>query len=105
MGEEFQYSDHALRRMAQRGISEQEIHYVCQYGRCYHVAGSVYFFLGRKDIPDRDRNDPSVQRLEGTTVLVDRSNTAVVVTVYRNRQASRQIRRKSKHDFRKQGVH
>lgn len=96
-----QFSAHALIRMAQRGISSQEIEYVCEHGRCFHRAGSVHYFLGKKDIPRDDQINADIRKLEGTTVLLDRETRSVVLTVYRNKQAPKKIRRKEKHDLRK----
>jgi hypothetical protein len=93
------YSAHALRRMAQRGISNEEIEYVCRYGRLYNCGGTFHYFLRKKDIPVEDWSDPEIQKLEGTIVLVDRITGAFVLTVYRNKQGLRQIRRKAKYEL------
>ena len=94
-----QFSAHALLRMAQRGISSQEIEYVCAHGRRFHCGGSVHCFLGKKDIPETDRNDARIRQLEGTTVLLDRETRSIVLTVYRNKNAPRKIKRKTKYYF------
>lgn len=91
------YSDHALHRMAQRGISDEEIEYVCRYGQAINCAGSVHYFLRRKDIPLQDQNNSHLRKLEGTTVLLDQETGSVVLTVYRNKEALGQIRRKNRH--------
>ncbi len=96
-----QFSAHALYRMAQRGISSQEIEYVCEHGRRFHRGGSVHYFLGKKDIPREDRQNADIRKLEGTTVLLDRETRSVVLTVYRNKQAPKKIRRKEKYHLSK----
>ncbi|HEX9028571.1 MAG TPA: DUF4258 domain-containing protein [Anaerolineales bacterium] len=95
------YSDHALQRMAQRGISDEEIEYVCRYGQAFHCAGSVQYFLRRKDIPITDQTKANLRKLEGTTVLLDRETGSIVLTVYRNKEALGQIRRKTRYQRQK----
>jgi hypothetical protein len=94
-------TDHARMRMAQRSLTDQDVDYVCQYGERYQCAGAIHCFLGWRNIPSEDRTDANIQRLEGTTVLID-TKTEIVLTVYRNRRATRQIRRKAKENYRKQ---
>lgn len=96
-----QFSTHALIRMAQRGISSQEIEYVCEHGRRFHRGGSVHYFLGKKDIPREDQQIADIRKLEGTTVLLDRETQRVVLTVYRNKHAPKKIRRKEKYQLNK----
>jgi hypothetical protein len=87
--------------MAQRRLTDQDVDYVCSYGERYHCAGAIHCFLGWRSIPFEDRTNAAIQRLEGTTVLFD-SDTQIVLTVYRNRRAQKQIRRKAKENYRKQ---
>jgi len=87
------YTHHAGISMAQRGLSRQDIEYVCRYGQSYRCAGVVHRFLRHIDIPDGDRKQK--EHLEGTVVLLDKAGRCVI-TAYRNRQALKSIRRKSK---------
>lgn len=80
-------------RMAQRGLSPEDLEYVCRYGRSIRVAGALHRFLGRKDIPPEDRKQKC--RLEGTIVLLD-EGTRMVITAYRNRQGLKRIRCKQR---------
>jgi hypothetical protein len=95
-----EFTDHALLRMAQRRLTVQDIDYVWRYGMRYQCAGAIHCFLGWRNIPFEDRIDANIQRLEGTTVLID-TDSDVVLTVYRNRKATKQIRRKEKENYRK----
>jgi hypothetical protein len=87
--------------MAQRGLSPEDIGYVCDHGRPYYRAGMVHYFLGKKDIPPEDGCNADVQRLVGTTVLMENEDLSLIVTVYRNQNAIRRIRRKPKYHSRK----
>jgi hypothetical protein len=70
-------SAHASRRLAQRNLTN--VH------------------LGLRDIPEEDRRDDRLRRLEGTVLVLDPSTGCHLTTAYRNRQrGSRDIRRKLK---------
>jgi hypothetical protein len=98
--ENLHYTDHAVERMSQRSLTPADIEYVIDHTQPIYKAGGVFFFLGKKQIPHCDRHDNKLRRLEGTTVLVDSLSTWNVITVYRNRQAIKDIRRKAKYDRR-----
>lgn len=95
-----EFTDHALLRMAQRSLTVQDVDYVWRYGMRYQCAGAIHCFLGWRSIPLEDRTDSRIQKLEGTTVLIDPDHE-IVLTVYRNRKGSKQIRRKDKENYRK----
>jgi hypothetical protein len=90
-------SEHAVARLAQRCLSPGDVAYVVQHGKRIHCAGAVHYFLGKHHIPESDRRDSKLRNLEGTTVLVSSKNGATVITVYRNRRATKSIRRKAKY--------
>ncbi len=91
------YSEHALTRIAQRGLSNSAIEYVIQHGQRYRRAGAIHCFLRKCDIPASDQGNDEYAKLEGTLVLLSRKGRTVI-TVYRNRKAMRQVRRKDKID-------
>ncbi len=92
------YSEHALTRIAQRGLSNEAVQYVVQHGQRYRRAGAIHCFLRKCDIPSADQGNDEYTRLEGTLVLLNpKGNT--VITVYRNRKAMRQVRCKEKTNF------
>ena len=101
-----QFTDHAVLRVCQRALSFQDVEYVVQHGRRHWAGGVLHCFLGRKDIPKRDQRSDRFWRLEGTTVLLKiiEDQTVAVITVYRNRKASRQFRRKAKYDFKRRAA-
>ncbi|HEB64167.1 MAG TPA: DUF4258 domain-containing protein [Chloroflexi bacterium] len=82
--------------MAQRGITESDVIFVHEFGRRIYAGKAVHCFLGRRDIPPEYRSRPELMRCEGTVVVLDAHTGTKVLTVYRNRQALKRIRRKAK---------
>lgn len=88
------YTKHAKKRMAQRNISSSDIGLAMRHGQRLHRTGIVFFFLGKKDIPEISQK--SQEELEGITVLFDPDSTEII-TVYRNPEGLRDIKRKAKY--------
>lgn len=87
-------TSHALKRAAQRNLNQEDLEYVLQYGSRLHKAGACFYYLAGKDIPQPDRREDELTRLEGTTVVLDPTQQ-MIVTVYRNREKGfRSIRKK-----------
>jgi hypothetical protein len=95
-------SNHAVTRMAQRNLSAEDVEYVIQFGCRVWSGGALHYFLRYNDIPKVDRK--RVQRLEGTTVLMDRSGQ-YIITVYRNRRGLKGIRQKVKREIGHRTLH
>lgn len=89
------FADHAQQRCAQRNVSTDVLNFVKQHGRKIRRTGVVFYFLGRRDIPERLRSDDRYARLEGTILLVGADGR--LITAYRNRKAIKAIRRKTKY--------
>jgi len=83
--------------MAQRGIREEEVIFAYQHGRRLHIAGRIFIFLGKRDIPRKYRNSPQATRCEGLVLLVDFLTESTIITVYRNKRALKRLRRKPKY--------
>ena len=83
---------HARSRASQRGLSDDEIAFVLYFGRSIYRTGIKFFFLGQRDIPERYRR--SHGHLAGATLLM--SQDGVVLTVYKNQDALRTIKKKRK---------
>jgi len=91
---------HADRRLAQRNLSFEDVRYVFAHGRIHHAGKALFVHLGLRDIPADQRRDDHIRRLEGTVLVLDPSTGEHLTTAYRNRRkGSRDIKRKSKHDF------
>jgi hypothetical protein len=91
-------TQHALKRMAQRNLSERDVEYVMTHG-CREFRGGVEFrYLRKRDIPPQDQSQ--FARLEGTAIVVGSASDTDVITVWRNRKNGlRHIRQKSKENF------
>ena len=93
------YTEHAIKRMAQRNVSEDQIAFILQYGYAVHRAGAVLVSLRDKDIPKTLRADDQFARLAGTTVVLSRDEP-LILTVWRNRDKGLQhIRQKSRFSY------
>ena len=88
-------SGHATRRCAQRRISLDQMGLVQRYGRRYYGHGAVHYFFGRQET---ERLGASlgrvVDRLEGIVVVA--APDGFVLTAYRNHDATRHLRRKTR---------
>jgi hypothetical protein len=90
-------SAHASRRLAQRNLTPDDVQYVYAHGRLHHNGKAMFVYLGLRDIPEADRRDDRLRRLEGTVLVLDPTTGCHLTTAYRNRQrGSRDIRRKLK---------
>lgn len=92
-------SHHAAQRQRERRIDDAALDYVLLYGTHLHCAGATFVFLRERDVPTADRRTSHLARLAGTVVVM--GDESQIVTVYRNTNALRDIRRKRKYDNRK----
>lgn len=53
-------------------------------------------FLGERDVPAKDRSNQRIAQLVNTAVLI--GHDGVILTVYRNKNALKEHRRKSKYN-------
>ena len=102
MQEAVELSNHAATRMAQRNLSAEDVEYVIQFGCPVRSGGALHYFLRHDDIPKADRK--RAQRLEGTTILMDRSGQ-FIITVYRNRRGLKVLRQKVKWEIEQRTLH
>lgn len=85
----YSLSNHAQKRMAQRGISAQIIEMVVHYGRRLHIRKAQVFFFGEKELsycqkhwPDGNPDGLSWRDLKNVVVVVSQNT---IKTTYRNR--------------------
>lgn len=98
------YTSHARERQAQRNLSTEDVQFVWEYGRAFRSAGALHIFLGRRDLPADRAMYRRFAHLEGTTLVLDDTHSEpVLITVYRNRRATKQIRSKAKFERRRPG--
>lgn len=99
--ETFKFSGHSVERMAERNVRTQGLSYVLSYGHWESRAGAKFVTLRRKDIPFEDLKNDAITRLIGIVILVSRQDGSTIITVYRNRESLKHIRRKAKYERRK----
>jgi len=85
-------SFHARQRASQRGLNLAEIDFVLTHGRGIYRTGIRFIFLGERDIPARYRRTHGY--LTGVTLLM--ADDGTLLTVYKNPDAIRVIKKKSK---------
>ena len=86
---------HSLERCAQRNVDPGTLAFIKRYGQKLHRTGIVFYFLGRRDIPEHQRTDDRYAKLEGATVL--EALDGGIITVYRNRNGLKNIKKKRKY--------
>ena len=79
----YQMTEHAHRRVQQRGLSPKAIDYILKHGKVYYRAGAVFYYLRDRDIPDQDKKEKKISRLAGTAVVASQDKD--IITVWRNR--------------------
>src|SRR5438045_9220932 len=84
-------SAHAWKRLSQMNLTLSDLLIAIDRGQKIYRAHACFYFLGLRNLP-RDAN-PELQRLVGTTVVVENNE---IVTAYRNKHAAAKIRRKAK---------
>ncbi|NJL34755.1 MAG: DUF4258 domain-containing protein [Chloroflexaceae bacterium] len=94
-----QPTDHSIHRQSRRNLSDADVQFVFQHGRCVRRAGVMHIFLGRRDIPGDKETQRQFGHLEGTTLVLDRmADTLILITAYRNRRGFKHIRTKAKYE-------
>lgn len=95
------FTHHAWEQCAKRNLTEDGLLYVIRHGRTVRRAGTVMYFLGRRDIPQGDCNDNWVNRLEGVAVQTKQldDGTVLILTAYHNSETGlKDHRRKSRYN-------
>jgi hypothetical protein len=90
-------TDHAELRLSQRGIQENDLSLLLEYGTTVHNGGALFVFMRKRDIP-RDVDSTKETKLEGLTAILD-AHTLELISMYKNKNALRQIKRKYKYDY------
>ena len=94
---------HAENRASKRGINFEQIKLCIKYGEEIYKTGCLFFFMSNKCLKKLKKIYGSyLSKLEGLVVLTQNSNTSlVVVTVYKDRQAMKVIRKKQEYNNRR----
>jgi len=82
------YSDHALQRMAQRGIRQAAVERAITFGRRWRAQGSRKYRIDRGTLAAHRSLAPLLRECEGITVVLAAAEN-LVLTVYRNREGEK----------------
>lgn len=74
---------HSLKRVRQRGFTQEDVASVLRFGRRNFQNGAVYYSIGRKEIKRYKKIYPSIQHMDGMHVVSAPNGS--IVTVLRNR--------------------
>jgi hypothetical protein len=91
-------SRHALHRSAQSNLSERDVALVQRYGFLQRRTGVRFYVMRRREVERHRAAEPRLARLEGVVMVM--SQEGVVITLYRNSRALKEIRRKAKFNSR-----
>lgn len=86
-------TNHGRVRMLSRNISRADLDDLTTYGVTYHRHGLVFYVLGRRQVPSARAAEFERRHLVG---LVGIFADGVLVTTYKNADAPRRVRRRSK---------
>jgi hypothetical protein len=90
-----EWTKHGRHRGAQSNLCEGDLDLVRRYGVLEHRTGVRFYFVGQREVERYRDVEPRIEKLHGVVMIVA-PDTFTVITVYRNRHALKQIRRKSK---------
>ena len=92
-------SKHAQNRASKRGINYEQIKLCVQYGEEIYKTGGLFFFMSDKSLKKLKKiYGAYLSNLQGLVVLTQSDDRSlVVVTVYKDRQAMKVIRKKHKY--------
>ena len=74
-------TDHAQRRMSQRGMKLSDIDTIMKLGCKIHRTGIIFYILRKKDIPAEIQNQDKLVKLEGATLLVNPGDGTIIICV------------------------
>jgi len=84
---------HTKRRMNERGITPKMVELALNFGRRIHAPGTLFYFVGKRDMKKITCFSRDVDRLEGTTLVLDPGEN-VVITCFKNKNFLKSIRQK-----------
>lgn len=90
-----EWSKHGQRRSAQSNLCEGDLELVRRYGVLEHRTGVRFYIVGQREVERYRDVEPRLEKLHDVVMIVA-PDSFTVITVYRNRHALKQIRRKSK---------
>jgi hypothetical protein len=91
-----EFTIHANRRLQQRGLSFDLANIVLDHGTAINTAGALFYFMSNKDVPNYFPISVK-ERIIGMTLVVNPESNDVM-TVYKNRHALKDIRKKERYN-------
>ena len=82
---------HASSRMTRRSVRPEDLQDALTFGRWLHADGMEFVFLGQRDVPAERRREFAARHLAGLLLVMA---GGMLVTVYKNQQALRSLRRR-----------
>ncbi len=82
----FNLTQHAMERMATRGVRADAIDAVLSFGRVVYIRGADIYAIGRKEVALYAREGIDLAAYEGIQIVV--TSDGHILTVYRNRSFS-----------------
>lgn len=76
-------STHAEFRMNQRGICQESIELVLEFGRQIYARRAIFYVVGKKEIARYSDREPKLKLLEGLQVIS--ANDGTILTAYKNK--------------------
>ena len=95
-------TNHALKRINQRKISNKELELALKFGCVIYNAGAKFVFVRKKDIPE-DLPGSIAEKIEGIVIVMNPFD-GTIVTVYKNKNGLKDIKRKIKRYERSEGT-
>ncbi len=97
--EQTQLSSHAKQRGAQSNLRDHDLDLVLRYGVLEHRTGVRFYVMRKREVERYRLVEPRLAKLHDIVIIVS-NDDGTVITVYRNRNALRDIRRKPKANLR-----
>lgn len=88
------FTAHAIKRVNMRRINKEMIDMALKYGVKIYNAGAKFVFVRKKDIPD-DLPAEIAEKIEGIVLVLNPVDNTII-TVYKNRNELKRIKRKVK---------
>lgn len=88
------FTAHANKRINMRRVNKEMIEIALKYGVKIYNAGAKFVFVRKKDIPD-DLPPKIAEKIEGLVLVLNPIDNTVI-TVYKNRNELKKIKRRTK---------
>lgn len=81
----FIFTDHSLKRLSGRRISDELFDMVVLYGRKFYANSAEVYFVGKKEVKKARRQGIDISKAEGLNVIVQSyGDEKIVITAFKN---------------------